>query len=62
MQSKGAYGQCYNLAMEEQPISNCNKRNPDGTFAVGNPGGPGRPQGSVSIVSKINAKRILTDD
>lgn len=33
-----------------------NGRNPDGTFAVGNPGGPGRPDGSVSIVEAIRRK------
>lgn len=38
------------------PTSNGNNRNPDGTFAVGNPGGPGRPFGSVSIVAKIKQK------
>jgi hypothetical protein len=42
--------------MEEQPTLNGDNRNPDGTFAVGNTGGPGRPTGSVSIVAKIKAK------
>lgn len=38
------------------PNTNGNFRKPDGTFAVGNPGGPGRPVGSVSIVGKIKQK------
>jgi hypothetical protein len=42
--------------MDEQPNSNGNNRNPGGTFAEGNPGGPGRPKGSVAIVAKIKAK------
>ncbi len=42
--------------MEDRPNSNGENRNPDGTFAEGNPGGPGRPKGSVSIVAKIKAK------
>lgn len=42
--------------MADEPTFNGNNRNPDGTFAVGNPGGPGRPLGSVSIVAKIKKK------
>jgi hypothetical protein len=42
--------------MDEEPKSNGDNRNSDGTFAEGNPGGPGRPKGSVSIVAKIKAK------
>jgi hypothetical protein len=42
--------------MEEEPTLSGENRNPDGTFAVGNPGGPGRPPGSVSIVAKIKQK------
>ena len=49
-------GAWYTLAMEEEPKSNGENRNSDGTFADGNPGGPGRPKGSVSIVAKIKAK------
>jgi len=37
----------------EEPPTNGDKRNPDGTFAEGNPGGPGRPVGSISIIGKI---------
>lgn len=33
----------------DEPISNGEKRNPDGTFAPGHIGGPGRPKGSISI-------------
>ena len=33
----------------ETPETIGDKRNPDGTFAVGNSGGPGRPKGSLSI-------------
>jgi hypothetical protein len=40
----------------EEPDINGDKRNADGTFAVGNSGGPGRPIGSVSIVAKIKQK------
>lgn len=40
----------------EDPTLIGNKRNADGTFANGNPGGPGRPTGSVSIVAKIKQK------
>lgn len=39
--------------MEETPTENGDKRNPDGTFAVGSKGGPGRPKGSVSVMAKI---------
>jgi hypothetical protein len=42
--------------MEEGPKSNGDNRNPNGPFAEGNPGGPGRPKGSVSIVARIKAK------
>jgi hypothetical protein len=42
--------------MQEEAKSNGDNRNPDGTFAEGNPGGPGRPKGSVSIVAKIKNK------
>ena len=52
----GAFCLWYHLVMEEQPISNGDKRNPDGTFAKGWEGGPGRPVGSVSIVAKIKKK------
>jgi hypothetical protein len=40
----------------EEPTIIGDKRNTDGTFAVGNPGRPGRPVGSVSIVAKIKQK------
>lgn len=40
--------------MSDSPTEN--GRNPDGTFAAGNPGGPGRPQGSVSVIAKIKRK------
>jgi len=33
--------------MEDNPIKTEDKRNPDGTFADGNPGGPGRPKGKT---------------
>jgi hypothetical protein len=42
--------------MAAEPFLNGENRNPDGTFAVGNPGGPSRPVGSVSIVAKIKKK------
>lgn len=41
---------------EQEPKDIGEKRNADGTFAVGNSGGPGRPKGSVSVVAKIKAK------
>ncbi len=39
------------MDVEEQEIPKeiGDKRNPDGTFAVGNSGGPGRPKGALSI-------------
>lgn len=40
-----------------QPDNNGDNRNPDGTFAKGNPGGPGRPP--VSITAEI--KRVLLE-
>lgn len=36
-----------------EPKTNGDKRNPDGTFAEGNSGGPGRPTGSISIKDKV---------
>lgn len=39
-----------------EPSENGDKRNPDGTFGVGNKGGPGRPPGSVSLVSILRRK------
>lgn len=47
----------YFKSMEEEtitPDNNGDKRNPDGTFAIGNKGGPGRP--SVSIITFIKKK------
>lgn len=38
------------------PNLNGNKRNADGTFAIGSSGGPGRPPGSLSITSMIKRK------
>ena len=35
--------------MEDEPKTNGEKRNPDGTYAPGHIGGPGRPKGSLSI-------------
>ena len=40
----GMCGVMYNKSMDE-PIQTEEIRNPDGTFKVGNPGGPGRPKG-----------------
>jgi hypothetical protein len=42
--------------MEQEPKEIGDKRNADGTFAVGNSGGPGRPKGSVSIIQRIKQK------
>lgn len=39
--------------MDEEPKQIGDKRNPDGTFAVGNPGGPGRPKGAFSIKDAV---------
>ena len=39
----------------EEPKEKGEKRNPDGTFAPGHSGGPGRPQGSISIIGRIKA-------
>ena len=44
----------------DTPIDNGEKRNPDGTFAPGWKGGPGRPPGSISIMGKI--KQIWAED
>ena len=41
---------------KDPSIDNGDKRNPDGTFAEGNKGGPGRPIGSVSITNLIREK------
>lgn len=37
----------------QEPLSNGDKRNPDGTFAKGYAGGPGRPVGSVSPITRV---------
>lgn len=42
--------------MSEEPTENGDKRNPDGTFAIGNAGGPGRPVGTVSLTTIIRQK------
>lgn len=42
--------------MEEMSKINGDKRNPNGTFAEGNSGGPGRPKGSVSIMQQIKKR------
>lgn len=42
--------------MSDQPLKNGDKRNPDGTFAKGYAGGPGRPKGSLSLVQLIKER------
>lgn len=47
---------------EEKPIIKGDKRirGPDGKWIKGDPGGPGRPKGSVSIVTRV--KQMLKED
>lgn len=43
--------------MTDDPITNGDKRNADGTFAEGNAGGPGRPKGSgLKLTPLLKAK------
>jgi len=45
--------------MESEPTKNGTKpdgRDESGRFTVGNPGGPGRPPGSISITTEIKRK------
>lgn len=46
--------------MTDTPKENGEIRDEKGRFVQGNPGGPGRPQGSVSIITKI--KQIWEKD
>lgn len=44
------------------PIKTEEKRNPDGTFVVGNPGGPGRPKGKTLKEYKAEKFRQMSDE
>jgi len=46
-----------------KPITNGKKRDrgPDGKFIKGNIGGPGRPEGSLSLIGLLKAKLVEVD-
>lgn len=48
--------------MSEEPIQTESKRNPDGTFAPGNEGGPGRPKGKTLKEFARDYLATLPDD